>query len=215
MKRTLLRWSVYLFGLLSLAFGIALSIKTNLGTSPVSSVAYSMSAIWGFNLGVVNFAVYAVYVAAQFALRGKNSRVIDLFQLAVSFVFSWSLDKLVAVLPYDSAQHGMVFNFAVLLVGIVFIGVGVSASVQMHLIPNPGDGIVQAIAERVGWEQGFAKNIFDACCVCFTVTVGLVFRGTLVGIGVGTLLAALGVGRVVALTNKLVMKKLRVAAGVA
>ncbi len=215
MKRTLLRWSVYLLGLLSLAFGIALSIKTSLGTSPVSSVAFSISAIWGFNLGVVNFVVYAVYVAAQFALRGKNSRVIDLFQLAVSFVFSWSLDRLVAVLAYDSTQHGMVVNFAVLLVGIVFIGVGVSASVQMHLIPNPGDGIVQAVAEKMGWEQGFAKNVFDIGCVCVTTTMGLVFAHRLVGVGVGTVAAMLGVGRVVALTNRFVMKKLCVAAGVA
>lgn len=206
-KRIILRWSVYLLGLLFLALGIALSIKTALGISPISSVAFSISEIWHINLGVVNFVVYAVFVAAQFALRGKNSRVVDLLQLAVSFIFSWALDKLVNGMPYNAADHGFWGNFAVLLVAIVFIGVGVSGSVQMKLIPNPGDGIVQAVAEKMGWEQGFAKNVFDVGCVCVTVILGLLFSGELIGVGVGTVAAMLGVGRVVALTNRLLKKK--------
>lgn len=215
MKKNILRWSVYLLGLLFLAFGIALSIKTALGISPISSVAFSISEIWHINLGVMNFAVYAVFVAAQFALRGKDSRLLDLLQLAVSFIFSWALDKLVTLMPYHAPDHSFWLNFVLLLVAMVFIGVGVSASVQMKLIPNPGDGIVQAVAEKMNWEQGFAKNVFDIGCVCVTTALGLIFAGKLVGVGVGTVAAMLGVGRVVALTNRFVMKKLRVAAGVA
>lgn len=215
MKQTALRWSVYLLGLLFLAFGIALSIKTALGISPISSVAFSISEIWHINLGVMNFLVYAVFVAAQFALRGRNSRVIDLLQLAVSFIFSWALDQIVKVISYDAAAHSFWTNFALLLVAIVFIGIGVSGSVKMKLIPNPGDGIVQAVAEKTGWEHGFAKNVFDIGCVCVTTTLSFVFASELVGVGIGTVAAMLGVGRVVALVNRLVMKKLCVAAGVA
>jgi len=215
MKQTALRWSVYLLGLLFLAFGIALSIKTALGISPISSVAFSISEIWHINLGLMNFVVYAVFVAAQFALRGRNSRVIDLLQLAVSFIFSWALDKIVNMISYDAAAHSFWFNFALLLVAIVFIGIGVSGSVKMKLIPNPGDGIVQAVAEKMSWEQGFAKNVFDIGCVCVTTALSFIFAGELVGVGIGTVVAMLGVGRVVALTNRFVMKKLCVAAGVA
>lgn len=214
-KQTMIRWSVYLLGLLFLAFGIALSIKTALGISPISSVAFCISELCHFNLGVVNFVVYAVFVAAQFILRGKNSRIIDLLQLAVSFIFSWALDMLVQLIPYEAANHSFAVNFALLLVSIVFIGIGVSGSVQMRLIPNPGDGIVQAVAEKTGWEHGFAKNVFDIGCVCVTTAMSLIVARRLVGVGVGTVAAMLGVGRVVALFNRFVMKKLRVAAGVA
>ena len=65
------------------------------------------------------------------------------------------------------------------------------------------------------WEHGFAKNVFDISCVCLTVAISLIFTGGLVGVGIGTVAAMLGVGRVVALTNKIVMKKLCAAAGVA
>lgn len=215
MKQVILRWSVYLFGLIILAFGIALSIKTTLGISPISSVAYSISEIWHLNLGVMNFLVYAVFVVAQFAMRGKNSRLLDLLQLVVSFIFSWALNLLVVWIDYNAAEHDFWVNFALLLVACVFIGIGVSSSVKMKLIPNPGDGIVQAFADLMGWEQGLAKNVFDIGCVCLTAAMGLIFAGELIGIGVGTVAAMLGVGRVVALTNRFVMKKLCAAAGVA
>lgn len=213
MKRTL-RWTVYLLGMLSLAFGIALSGKTGLGISPISSVAFCISELSGLNYGDMTFALYALFVAAQFALRGKNSRVIDLLQLVVSLLFSRVLNVFVALITYDGEQHGFVVNFTLLLVAIVFIGVGVSGTLKMELIPNPGDGIVQAFAEKMNWEQGFAKNVFDVGCVCVTTALGLVFAQRLVGVGIGTVAAMLGVGRVVALTNRFVMKKLRVAAGV-
>ncbi len=215
MKKTVLRWSVYLLGLFSLAFGIALSIKANLGTSPISSVAYSISTIWNLNLGVMNFLVYASFVAAQFILRGKNCRPYDLLQLVVSLIFSWAMDKLVGVIPYDSAAHSLWGNLLLMLVAIVFIGIGVSCSLNMRLVPNPGEGIVQVLAEKTGWSQGWTKNAFDISCACVTTVISFAFAGKLIGVGIGTVAAMLGVGRVVALFNHLVMKKLRVAAGVA
>ncbi len=71
----------------------------------------------------------------------------------------------------------------------------------MRIIPNPGDGIVQAIADCINKSVGFTKNCFDLFNICITFTIGMVFTGGLVGIGIGTVLAMLGVGRVIALFN--------------
>ena len=131
MKQKTLRWTVYLLGMLSLAFGIAPSGKTGLGISPISSVAFSISELSGLNYGDMTFALYALFEVAQFLLRGKNSRVIDLLQL----------------------------------VAIMFIGVGVSGSVKMKLIPNPGDGIVQAVAEKMGWGRALPR-MYLTSAVC-------------------------------------------------
>ena len=209
MKKTILRWSIYLLGMLFLAFGIVLSMKTGLDNAPISSVAISISEIWTLNLGVVNFVVYAVFIAAQFILRGKNSKVIDLLQLVVSVVFSWALNLFKEWIPYTVAEGGKYswVNLGLLLVSIVFIGIGVSASVNMRLIPNPGDGIVFALTEKIGWEHGTTKNVFDISCVCVTTIISFAFGGKLVGVGVGTVVAMLGVGRVVALVNRLLKQK--------
>ena len=122
MKKTTLRWSVYLLGMFALAFGIVLGSKADLGISPISSVAFCMSEIAGISLGSMNFVLYGLFVAAQFALWGRNSRMADLLQLVVSLVFSWLLDVFVAVIPYQGAAHGFWMNFLVLLASVVFIG---------------------------------------------------------------------------------------------
>ena len=72
---------------------------------------------------------------------------------------------------------------------------------NMRLIPNPGDGIVQAIADLTQKPTGLIKNFVDIGCVGFTCVISLVFAGKIVGIGIGTLLAMIFVGRVIAVFN--------------
>lgn len=74
-------------------------------------------------------------------------------------------------------------------------------SLNMRLVPNPGDGIVQAIADTIRRSVGFTKNCFDLFNIVLTTIISLLFAGHLVGVGVGTVVAVVGVGRVIALFN--------------
>ncbi len=98
-------------------------------------------------------------------LRGKNSRLTDLLQLPLSLAFSRVLNLYSALIPYEAAEHGFLANFGLLLAAIFFTGAGAAITVNMKLVPNPGDGIVAAVAERLGRDQGFAKNVFDVGCL--------------------------------------------------
>ena len=153
------------------------------------------------NFGDAAFLMYCVYIAGQFLLRGKKSRWFDLLQLPVSLLFSRVLNIFGAVITYNAAASPLWSRLLVLAAAHVFTAIGVSLSVNMRLTPNPGDGIVQAVAQRMGRDQGFAKNVFDLGCVAATVCLGLLLTGRIVGIGLGTLLAMVGVGRVIALVN--------------
>lgn len=213
MKR-LYRWVIYTAGMLVLALGITLNTKAGLGVSPIVSIAFSTSQIFGLRFGDMTFVVYSLFVAAQFVIRGRNCRWIDLLQLPLSLVFSRVLVLFGAAIPYDHAVHGIICDFAVLLTGVFFTGVGIVMTLNMRLIANPGDGIIQALADRTGWEQGLAKNVCDISCVCVTLILGLSIRGRVVGIGIGTVVAMLATGRVVALVNRLFKEKMCAATGV-
>ena len=117
------------------------------------------------------------------------------------------------LIPYEAAEHGFLANFGLLLAAIFFTGAGAAITVNMKLVPNPGDGIVAAVAERLGRDQGFAKNVFDVGCVAVTCVLGLLAAGRIVGIGVGTIAAMIGVGRSIALVNYLGKQKMCLAAG--
>lgn len=97
----------------------------------------------------------------------------------------------------------MAVRVIVLLTAIVFTGIGAAMSLNMRIIPNPGDGIVQAIADCVHKEVGFTKNCVDVVNIMISVSIGLIFAGHLAGVGIGTVLAVIGVGRVISVFNRL------------
>lgn len=199
--RQFYRWFFYLAGLLILALGLTLNTKTGLGVTPIISVPYSIAQVFGFNFGDATLVAYCLFVAIQFLLKGKPVRWADLLQLPLSLVFTRMLNLLDGAVP--AAPQGMPARLCLLAAAILCTGVGAAMSVDMKLVPNPGDGIVAAIAQRTGRELGFTKNWFDTVNVGITLVFGLVMGHPLCGIGLGTVLAMLGVGRVMALFNRL------------
>lgn len=233
-KSSVYRGCFYVAGLLILALGIILNTKSGLGVSPIISVSYSISTILGMNFGNMTFVLYTVFVIIemllhtyrnhrQYSTEGKALEAavkkslpltlgIDLLQLPLSLVFTRFMNLFSAWIPAPS--HGFWSQILVLCGGIICTGIGAAMSLNMRIIPNPGDGIVQAIADCIHRSVGFTKNCFDLLNICITISVGLIFAHKLIGIGLGTVVAVLGVGRVIALFNHLFMQKMTQTAGV-
>ena len=207
------RWIFYILGMLVLALGLTLNTKAGLGVSPIISIAFAVSEISGLNFGDMTFLLYSLFVLGQFALRGRDSRMTDLLQLPLSLAFSRVLNLYSALIPYEAAEHGFGMNLLLLLEAILFTGAGAAITVNMKLVPNPGDGIVAAVAEKIGRDQGFAKNLFDVGCVAVTCVLGLLASGGIVGIGIGTVAAMIGVGRSIFMVNWLGKERMCRAAG--
>lgn len=198
--RKFYRWLFYLAGLFVLALGLTLNTKTGLGVTPIISVPYSVAQVFGLNFGDTTLVVYCLFIVIQFVLKGKPVRWADLLQLPLSMVFTRVLNLLDAVVP--AAPTALFPRLVLLVAAILCTGLGAAMSVDMQLVPNPGDGIVAAIAARTHRELGFTKNWFDTLNVSITLVFGLVMGRPLCGIGLGTVLAMVGVGRVMALFNR-------------
>ena len=201
----------YTMGMLILALGLTLNTKAGLGVSPVMSVPYCISEIWQWNFGDTTLVIYCLFVGLQFLLRGKKARVYDLLQLPLSLVFTRLLNVYGAAicLPLDALWQRVL----VLLVSILLTGIGVAMTLDMKLVPNPCDGMVQTLGELWGKEVGLTKNLFDLCNLTITFLLGLATGHLMLGIGLGTVLGMLGVGRIIALFNRLFRVKLQRLAG--
>lgn len=231
-KHLIPRILFYIAGLLILALGIILNTKCGLGVSPIISVAFSISTITHCNFGNMTFLLYAIFVLVELLIHlALNHRycvhpdrapvirrnlkmflffAMDLLQLPLSLVFTRFMNLFSAWIP---APEGFGYQLLVLAGGIICTGIGAAMSLNMRIIPNPGDGIVQAISDFVGKSVGFTKNCFDLFNICLTCCIGLIFAHHLIGIGLGTVVAVLCVGRVIALFNHLFMKKMTRMAG--
>lgn len=66
-----IRLVIYLIGLFIMTLGISMSVKSNLGVSPVSSIPYTITCITGLEMGKATILFHIVLVALQFViLRG-------------------------------------------------------------------------------------------------------------------------------------------------
>lgn len=156
--------------------------------------------------------LYCVLVIAQFIIRGKDKKWLDLLQIPVALLVSQLLN-LFDWLMQDFHFESFWINLAFLILAILLTGLGVVLSVDMRLVPNPGDGIVQTISDKSGKSLGLTKNLFDIGCIIITIALGLTMKGKLVGVGLGTILAVIGVGRAIALFNLLLWGPITKVAG--
>ena len=241
-KQLRFRVLFYLLGLLVLALGLTLNTKVGLGVSPIISVSFSVSTIWGFNFGNTTLVLYALFVIAQIALHLfqyrrscagpegeqlapskridlRTALLLDVLQFPLSLIFTRVLNLFSSWIPdlqraYAGAFPGsLAGRLLFLCLAIALTGVGAAASLNMRLVPNPGDGIVQAIADTVGKGVGFTKNCFDVCNISVTLAISFAFAGRLTGVGVGTVVAVVGVGRVIAAFNHIFGRRMTRLAG--
>lgn len=206
------RWVIYLAGMISLAAGLTLNTKTGLGASAIVSVAHTISLCTGFTLGNITLVTYVLFIAAQFVLKGSKRNWLDLLQLVVSVVFTRVLDFMKTAVTYQSGQS-LVSDLLLLVLAIVLTGTGAAMVLSMELVPNPADGIVNAISMRSGKEVGICKSCFDIVNVAVALLIGLFNGNALMGIGIGTVISVLCIGRYISIFNKFFRHKLRAAAG--
>ena len=226
-KSTTFRWIFYAGGLLILAMGIILNTKSGLGVSPIISVAYSISTIWNLNFGNTTFGLYTVFVIIELLLhtchnyrqrREENHALdastkkslplilgMDLLQLPLSLVFTRFMNLFSSWIPAPE-QVGM--RFVVLLCGIILTGIGAAVTVDVNIVPNPADGLARVLGERCGKNMGFGKNLFDFSALVISLAIGMIGAGRPVGIGIGTVVAMVCTGRVIALFNYFGKKKI-------
>lgn len=228
-QSTFFRVLFYIIGLLVLALGLTLNTKTGLGVSPIISVAYSTAVISGHNF-VIELILHLIrehrYVEEShgaLSQAGKRDRklifLMDILQIPLSLIFTRFLNAFSALIPAlysgsESSAGEMAFRVIVLVIAIILTGIGAAMSLNMRIVPNPGDGIVQAIADTAHKSVGFTKNCFDVLNISITITLSLTFAGHLIGIGVGTILAMIGVGRTIAVFNHFTYDKMKQLAGI-
>ena len=59
------RICLFVFGLLVMSFGVAFSIKSTFGTTPISSISYSLALCTGIDIGITTVIFNAALVFIQ------------------------------------------------------------------------------------------------------------------------------------------------------
>ncbi|MDY3296844.1 YczE/YyaS/YitT family protein [Selenomonas sp.] len=189
------RYLIFTIGILVQSAGIALVVKSLLGTSPISSLPYVLSLAYPFTLGQTTFVVNMAFLVGQIALLRHRFNSVQLFQIPVTLVFAFFIDVSMALLE-NVIPELYLAKMAVLLLGAAFVALGVSLQVIAHVLMLAGEAIVQAISQVFHFEFGWVKTAFDCTLVASAALFSFTQLGTIEGISEGTLISALITGSI-------------------
>ena len=197
----LIRILVYCLGLLLLAFGVAISVNSNLGVSPVNSLPYVISQILNVQLGTCVTAVFCSYIAMQVLILRREFQIINLLQILFSTLFGYFVDFAKLVIG-DFALPGYGGRLGMLAVSVLLIALGILLYLEAELVPMPMEGLTAAIAKKLNKPFPTMKTIVDCVVVGTGIVLCFVFLGKLDGIREGTVITAVVTGKIIALLRK-------------
>lgn len=174
------RIGIYLLGLLILGCGIDFNTKTQLGVSPIISVAYNIAYLTHIPIGVMTFIYYVLLVIIQWILLGKKFDYFQFLQIPASLVTSFFIQLFDGVILIASSYS---LRLMMLILAIVITGIGASLTVGMKIVPNPADGLASVVGEKCHKGFGFGKNFFDGISIVISLIIGFVFTSDILGIG--------------------------------
>ena len=198
------RYIVLCVGLFIMSFGVGLSVKATLGTSPISSIPNVLNIITGLTVGTTTIIFNVLLVVLQIIILRKRFDPIQLIQIPVSIAFGFLCDFALWCL------NGMVVEsywsqWMVCGAGILLVALGVSMEVAGNVATLPGEGTVLALCRITPIKFGYMKVICDSSMVVIAAALILIFHHKLEGVREGTVAAAILVGLIAKLFNKFML----------
>jgi uncharacterized protein len=196
-----LRYLMLLIGLFIMAFGVSLSTRANLGTSPIASVPYVLSMVLPWTMGEITATMQILFVLIQILLLRENYEWIQLLQIGVAVVFGYFTDMTLAIVSGIKTNYYLL-QWLLCLLSLFFVGFGIFLEVKSDVVIPPGEGLVRVIAQIMKKEFGKIKIPFDCTLVTISIIISLCSFHSLKGVREGTIAAAILVGAIIRLCNR-------------
>ena len=192
----------YLFGLFLITLGIAFSIKSGLGSTPVSSIPYSMNLIWNIEIGIATFIFHLILVMIELLLLKRDFGKKHFLQVFVGVLFGAFTSFSVSLMYFIPYVDNLILALLMSAVSIFLIALGLFFYVPTNIIPLSVEGVTQAIAIVTNKPFSKIKVYCDICIVSTALIMSYIFLGGFGSVGIGTILGALFIGTTVKYIHK-------------
>lgn len=193
----------YIFGLYLITLGVAFSIKSGLGSAPVSSIPYAMNLIWAIEIGVATFIFHAILVVIELILLRRDFKKKHFLQVFVGVLFGAFTSFSVSLMNFIPPADNFFLALAMTALSIFFIALGLFFYVPTNIIPLSVEGVTQAVAIVTDKPFSKIKVYLDVTIVSTALILSYGFLGQLGSVGIGTILGALLIGTTVKYIHKI------------
>ena len=194
-SETIKRYVLLLIGLFINGFGVSFITKASLGTSPISSIPYTLSLKFQPTIGMFTMFFSVILIVLQLIILKKNFPKQYWLQIPVSMLFSYFIDLSMEILSaLQPATY--VSKMAFLLIGCVILGFGVFIEVIANVVMLPGEAFVKSVTMTFNTDFGKTKVAFDTSMTIIAILLSLLMFHSLNGVREGTIISAILVGTI-------------------
>jgi len=174
--KILIRYGIATIGLILVAVGVAFSIKSDLGTSPISCPPYVVSLWGGLTVGQYTICMHLLFVFIQILLLRKKFKIENLMQLVASFLFGFMTDGALWLIQGIDASDFM-DKFWLMLASCIITAAGISIEVRANAWMLAGEMTTAAFAEVTGAKFSNIKIVFDISLVVIAAAISWALFG--------------------------------------
>lgn len=193
----------YIFGLFLITLGVAFSIKSGLGSTPVASIPYALNLILKWDLGITTFIFQIFLVFLELILLRNNFKRKHFLQVFVSLIFGVFTSFSISLVSFVPQASNMPVALLMSVVSVFLIALGIFFYVPTNLVPISVEGATQAIAIVTKRSFPQIKICFDVTVVISSLILSYVFLGNFGSVGIGTIIGAVFIGYTVKLIHKI------------
>lgn len=199
-----------LLSLYIMTLGVAVCVRSQLGSSVISTIPYVMASAGQFvvcipswTIGQYTIMMNAIFVVVQILILRRDFEWIQLFQLVIGFIFGLLID-LNMILTAWMLSDRLWINAITQIAGCTILGTGIAMEVKCGSVTMPGEGISIAIHKVTSLNFPKAKIRVDTSLVVIAVILCFLLMGKWQWqiVGIGTLFAMVYVGVVVRTVSK-------------
>lgn len=213
-KSILVRYGISTLGLVVVALGVGLSIKSNLGIAPLSCIPTILNLKFtAVSVGTFTWLFNLLFIVIQAIILRKEFKWTHVMQVLPILIFGYLVDG--AIWLFDAIQTpatNYLVQIVLCLVAVLLTAVGIRLEVVGQGWILPADNTLNVITQRTKASFAIVKVIMDVTLVAITVVLAMVFFGLLTGNGhtmvvrEGTLIQAVLTGLCMHVTDPVVNK---------
>lgn len=195
------RYIFLLAGLFASGLGVSFITKTGLGTSPITSIPYTLSLGFTPTVGMFTLVFNIFLIILQVILLRRNFQLQNLLQLPIIALFSFFIDLTMSLLGFMQPET-YAMKVVSLIVGCLILGFGVFMEMTANVAMLPGEATVRAVSDVFSTDFGKTKIAFDSSMTVIAAILSFIMFKHLDGVREGTIVAAILVGFIARLFKK-------------
>lgn len=195
------RYIFLLVGLFVNGLGVSFITKAGLGTSPITSIPYTLSLSFTPTVGMFTLVFNIFLVILQVILLRRNFQLQNLLQLPIITLFSCFIDLTMSLLGFIQPET-YVLKVISLVIGCLILGFGVFMEMVANVAMLPGEATVRAVSDVFSTDFGKTKIAFDSSMTIIAAILSFIMFKHLDGVREGTIVAAILVGFIARLFKK-------------